>query len=58
MRSVRIQFLQGERTQELITKVLALKKVKHEEVLYTECNEQIPVRNIISFNGVPFETAF
>ncbi len=54
-KKVKIQFLHEGQMQELITKIVDLKKEKHEEIIYTECNQRIPVQRLISINGLSFE---
>ncbi len=54
-KKVKIQFLHEGQMQELITKIVDLKKEKHEEIMYTECNHRIPVQRLISINGLSFE---
>ncbi|MFM1771421.1 MAG: hypothetical protein RLZZ71_563 [Bacteroidota bacterium] len=54
-KKVKIQFLHEGQMQELITKIVDLKKEKHEEIMYTECNQRIPVQRLISINGLSFE---
>lgn len=54
-KKVKIQFLHEGQMQELITKIVDLRKEKHEEIMYTECNHRIPVQRLISINGLSFE---
>jgi uncharacterized protein (UPF0248 family) len=54
-KKVKIQFLHEGQMHELITKIVDLKKEKHEEIMYTECNQRIPVQRLISINGLSFE---
>ncbi len=54
-KKVKIQFLHEGQMQELITKIVDLRKEKHEEIMYTECNQRIPVQRLISINGLSFE---
>lgn len=54
-KKVKIQFLHEGQMQELNTKIVDLKKEKHEEIMYTECNQRIPIQRLISINGLSFE---
>jgi hypothetical protein len=54
-KKVKIQFLLDGKMQELITKIVDLRKEKQEEIIYTECNQRIPIQRLISINGLSFE---
>ncbi len=54
-KKVRIQFLNEGQMHEVITKIVDLKKEKQEEIIYTECNQRIPLQRLISINGLSFE---
>ncbi len=47
-----LRFIQGDSIREVRTVVAALKKVKGEEVLRTLDGMEIPVRDVISVNGI------
>lgn len=54
-KKVRIQFLNDGQMHEVITKIVDLRKEKQEEIIYTECNQRIPLQRLISINGLSFE---
>jgi hypothetical protein len=47
-----LRFIQGDSIREVRAVVAALKKVKGEEVLRTLDGMEIPVRDVISVNGI------
>lgn len=54
MRYHLLRFIQGDTIQEVKVVVAGLKKVKGEEMLSTNEGLEIPVRDLISVNGVRF----
>ena len=56
MRYHLLRFIQGETIREVKVIVAALKKVKGEEMLRTNEGLEIPVRDLISVNGVQFSS--
>ena len=54
MKTYLLRFTEGNSVKEIRTFVANLRKVKGEEFLTTQDGLEIPVRNVLSVNGISF----